>query len=97
MKGYWIIFGSAVSDTEAQQEYGRLWGPIAEKYQAKIKILGADALLETHSTSRVLTIEFPSYAQAKSCYEDPAYAEAKAFALRASRRELIIVAGELSE
>ncbi|MFK3722371.1 hypothetical protein D3C76_516580 [compost metagenome] len=95
MKGYWIIFGAAVTDAQAQQEYGRLWGPIAEKYQAKIKVLGADALLEANGTNRVLTVEFPSYAQARACYEDPAYAEAKAFALRASRRELIIIEGEL--
>lgn len=95
-KGYWIIFSSAVTDTEAQQEYGRLWAPIAEKYHAKLKKLEADSLLETHDTSRVLTVEFPSYAQAKLCYEDPAYTEAKDFALRASRRELIIIEGELS-
>lgn len=67
------------------------------KYQAKINALGADALLETHDTNRVLTVEFPSYAQAKACYEDPAYAQAKAFALRASRRELIIIEGELGD
>lgn len=96
MKGYWIIFGSAITDTEAQQEYGRLWWPIAEKYGAKINVVEPDALLEAHSTSRVLTVEFSSYTQAKACYDDPAYAEAKAFALRASRRELLIIEGDLS-
>jgi uncharacterized protein (DUF1330 family) len=96
MKGYWIVFGSTVIDTDAQQEYGRLWAPIAEKYQAKLKVLDADALLESHDTSRVLTVEFPSYAQAKACYEDPAYSEAKVFALRAYRREMIIIEGDLS-
>lgn len=96
MKGYWIVFGSTVTDTEAQQQYGQLWAPIAEKYQAKLKVLDQDALLETHTTRRVLVVEFPSYAQAKACYDDPAYAQAKAFALRASRRELIIVEGQLS-
>lgn len=58
MKGYWIIFGSAVTDAEAQKKYGQLWAPIAEKYEAKIKILAADALLETSSTTRVLAVEF---------------------------------------
>ena len=96
MKGYWIIFGSAVNDSEAQKHYGQLWAPIAEKYEAKLKILDPAALLETHTTSRVLAVEFPSYAQAKACYDDPAYTEARTFALRASRRELIIVEGELS-
>ncbi|MEW5511327.1 hypothetical protein [Pseudomonas asiatica] len=35
MKGYWIILGTAVTDTQAQQEYGRLWAPIAEHYGAR--------------------------------------------------------------
>lgn len=51
MKGYWIILGSAPTDTEAQQEYGRLWGPIAEKYDAKLKILDPTALVESHASS----------------------------------------------
>ena len=42
-----------------------------------------------------LAVEFNSYAQAKACYADPAYSEAKAMALRAYRRELIIVEGDL--
>jgi len=95
MKGYWIILGSAPTDAEAQQEYGRLWGPIAEKYDAKIKVLDPSALVESHASSRVLTVEFASYAQAKACYEDPAYQAAKEFALRAAKREVIIIEGDL--
>lgn len=96
MKGYWIILGAAVTDTEAQQAYGRLWGPIAEKYGAKLKSLEPGALVEAHTSTRVLAVEFESYAQAKACYEDPAYTEAKAWALRAYRRELIIIEGDLN-
>jgi hypothetical protein len=33
MKGYWLTLGTAVADQSAQDEYGRLWAPIAEKYQ----------------------------------------------------------------
>lgn len=36
MKGYWVIIGTDVTDQNAQAEYGRLWKPIAEKYQAVI-------------------------------------------------------------
>ncbi|NIF28312.1 DUF1330 domain-containing protein [Pantoea sp. Tr-811] len=96
MKGYWIIFGSSVIDTEAQQEYGRLWGPIADHYGAKIKVVDREAKLEVNADSRVLVVEFPSYAQAKACYEDPAYAHAKSFALRAAKRELILLEGDLN-
>ncbi|MGE8064598.1 DUF1330 domain-containing protein [Pseudomonas sp. NPDC089569] len=96
MKGYWIIVGTEVIDPEAQQEYGRLWKPIAEQYGAVLKTLGTEALRELKGGSRVIVVEFPSYAQAVACYEDPAYIEAKRFALRASTRELVIVEGDLS-
>lgn len=96
MKGYWIILGADVTDPQAQVEYGRLWKPIGEKYGATLKLLGAEALKEADGASRVLAVEFESYAQAKACYEDPAYAEAKVFALRASRRQLIIIEGLLA-
>ncbi|CAM3838484.1 hypothetical protein CCOS865_02461 [Pseudomonas reidholzensis] len=96
MKGYWIILSSDVVDAEALQEYGRLWAPIGERYSAKLKVLEPGALLELHTTTRVLAVEFASYAQAKACYNDPAYTEAKHFALRASRRELIIIEGNLA-
>lgn len=95
MKGYWIIFGSDVTDAQAQQEYGRLWKPIAEKYGAVIKPFEGTALREARDTRRVLAVEFESYAKAQACYEDPAYVEAMKFANQASNRELIIVEGLL--
>jgi uncharacterized protein (DUF1330 family) len=96
MKGYWIILGTGVTDKDAQQAYGALWAPIAEKYQAKLKTVDASSVLkERRDTQRVLVVEFPSHEAAIACYEDPAYQEAKQFALRASNRELLILAGEL--
>lgn len=96
LKGYWIIFGADVVDSDAQQEYSRLWASISEKYNAKIKVLESGALVESQSTTRVLTVEFSSYEQAKACYNDPAYADAKLFAIRAYRREVIIIEGDLA-
>lgn len=96
MKGYWIILGAEVTDPEAQHEYARLWRPIGEKYGAQLKSLDPEALKEVGGSSRALAVEFESYAQAKECYEDPAYIEAKAFALRASKRQLIIIEGDLA-
>ncbi|NVZ22737.1 DUF1330 domain-containing protein [Pseudomonas costantinii] len=96
MKGYWIIFGSDVIDPTAQQEYSRLWAPISEKYSAKVRLLEPGALVESLSTKRVLVVEFPSYEQAKACNIDPAYAEARHFALRAYQREMIMIEGDLA-
>ncbi|VFB22324.1 Uncharacterized conserved protein [Pseudomonas fragi] len=96
MKGYWIIFGSELTDVEAQKEYGRLWKAIAEKYGAILKPLDGGILREARETRRVLAVEFESYAKAKACYDDPAYVEAMAFAHKASHRELIIIEGNLA-
>jgi uncharacterized protein (DUF1330 family) len=53
-------------------------------------------LKEARNTSRVIIAEFPSYEVAKACYEDPAYQEAGQFALRASKRDLLIFEGEIA-
>jgi len=97
MKGYWLILGTEVIDHEAQVEYGKLWGPIAEKYQARLNPNSVPpSLKETRDTARVIVVEFPSYEAAKACYEDPAYQEAKIFALKASKRDLVILEGEIT-
>jgi uncharacterized protein (DUF1330 family) len=97
VKGYWIVLSADVSDPEAQQTYGKLWAPIAEKYGAKLKPLDlATVLVEPQSTKRVLSVEFASYEQAKACYADPAYAQAKEYALKAANRQLLIIEADLA-
>ena len=96
MKGYWLILGTEVTDQAAQDEYSRLWTPIAERYQARLNPTKVPPLLkEARNTARVIIAEFPSYEMAKACYEDPAYQEARRFALRASKRDLLIFEGEI--
>lgn len=97
MKGYWLILGGEVTDTAAQAEYGRLWAPLAAKYGARV-LRGAEApeLKERRDgTARVLLVEFPSVAQARQCFADPAYAEAATWAAKASSRDLVIFEGDL--
>ena len=97
MKGYWVIIGTDVTDQNAQAEYVRLWKPIAEKYQAVINPSDAPpALKEFRDATRLLVVEFPSYELATACYEDPAYQEARQYAFKAARRELIIFKGDLA-
>ena len=97
MKGYWLILGTKITDQAAQEEYGRLWAPIAEKYQVRLNPTKVPPLLkEARDTARVVIAEFPSYEIAKACYEDPAYQEARQFALRASNRDLLIFEGEIA-
>ena len=96
MKGYWLIIGTDISDQEAQAEYGRLWKPIGEKYQARLAtVKNAPLLVEARDAGRMLIVEFPTLEIAKACYADPAYEEAKRLALKASKRVLVILEGEL--
>ncbi|AZO60004.1 MAG: DUF1330 domain-containing protein [Mesorhizobium sp.] len=98
MKGYWLIVGTEISDQEAQAEYARLWKPIGEKYQARSNPSEVPPLLvEARDAGRVIVVEFPSLEAAKACYDDPAYEEAKRFALQASNRVLLIFEGDLGE
>ena len=84
------------SDQEAQAEYGRLWKPIGEKYQARLAtVKNAPLLVEARDAGRMLIVEFPTLEIAKACYADPAYEEAKRLALKASKRVLVILEGEL--
>lgn len=96
MKGYWIILGTDVVDADAQKEYSRLWAPISKKYGARVRLLEPGVLVESVTTKRVLVVEFPSYEQAKACNIDPDYAEARLIALRAYKREMIIIQGDLA-
>ncbi|RFC67975.1 MULTISPECIES: DUF1330 domain-containing protein [Mesorhizobium] len=97
MKGYWLILGTEILDQSAQDEYVRLWKPIAEKYQAKVKPDSTRSLLmEARDTRRVVVVEFPSYDAAKTCYDDPAYQLALSHALQASNRELLILQGDIA-
>ncbi len=97
MKGYWLIIGTEIADQEAQQEYGRLWKPLAEKYQARINPLSVPPVLrEVRDAARVTVVEFPSYEIAAECYDDPDYQEALQLALKASKRELVLLKGDLA-
>lgn len=97
MKGYWIVLGTAVTDPEAQKAYGALWAPIAKKYQARLISEGSSLdLREGEGIARVLMVEFPSIKLAHACYDDPDYAQAKAYALAASNRTLLIVEGAIA-
>jgi len=97
MKGYWFILRGETTDQAAQAEYGKLWAPIAAKYQARLNPTRVPPLLkEAGGAQRVIIVEFPSPESARACYEDPAYQEALPVALRSGSRQLVIIAGELN-
>jgi len=94
MAGYWIVRGSEIRDTQALQQYGKLWPAIAERFGAEV-IAGKERIetREGPQFARQLIVRFDSYEQALACYDSPEYQQAKELALKASDRGLSIVEG----
>jgi uncharacterized protein (DUF1330 family) len=94
MAGYWIVRASEVTDQEAQQNYGRTWAPVGERYGAKI-IAGPGRVTtrEGAAIARAFIVRFDSYEQAVACYEDPEYQAAAEFGRKASQRDIVILEG----
>jgi uncharacterized protein (DUF1330 family) len=92
-KGYWI--GRVdVSDPEAYQQYVAANGVAFKKFGARFLVRGgAFVNPEGGSRTRNVVIEFPSYAQARACWESPEYQAAMQHRLNASSIDLIIIEG----
>jgi uncharacterized protein (DUF1330 family) len=94
MAGYWIVRGTEVRDTQAMQEYGKLWPDIAVRFGAEL--IAGKGRVETREGpqyARQLIVRFASYEQALACYDSAEYAPAKKLAQRGSERELVIIEG----
>ena len=93
MPGYWIVKGGAIRDQAAYDEYAKRWGPISERFGARM--LNARGRLDAREGAwgRAVIVEFPSFEQAVACYEDAEYQAALPFARKACDRELAILEG----
>ena len=92
-KGYWI----GRIDVDDLEEYKKYIATNAEAfaiYGANFLIRGGQfESVEGTSRSRNVVIEFPSYQNAKDCYNSDIYQKAKAFRDPVSRCDLIIIEG----
>jgi len=94
MSGFWLVRSGAIKDQQALEQYADLWAPIAERYGAEI-IAGGSTIdtREGPHYPRQLVVQFPSFQDAVSCYEDSDYQLAMEYARKAFDRELSIVEG----
>lgn len=92
-RGYWI--GRVdVSDPTAYQQYVAANAVAFKKYGARFLVRGGDFTTpEGGSRSRNVVIEFPSYAQARACWESPEYQAAMQHRVNAASIDLIIIEG----
>ena len=92
-KGYWIAHID-VTDMEAYKAYIPLSTAAIAAHGGRFLARGGEAThVEGQLRARHAVIEFPSYADALSCYHSDAYAEARAIRQSASLAEVVVVEG----
>jgi uncharacterized protein (DUF1330 family) len=92
-KGYWIA-NNIVHDAATYEDYKAANAKIFARYNARFLVRGgSQRVAEGEMFPRTVVLEFPSYADAQACYDDPDYAAAKAIRENASDGCLLIVEG----
>jgi uncharacterized protein (DUF1330 family) len=92
-KGYWVAFAD-VTDPEGYKAYIAENANAFRKYGARFLTRGGQGENpEGQPRSRVVVIEFPSYAAAIECYHSPEYAKAMELRAGKSIMDLAIVPG----
>jgi len=92
-KGYWVAFAD-VSDPDGYKAYIAENAKAFSKYGARFLTRGGKTEApEGRPRSRVVVIEFPSYAAALDCYRSPEYAKAMALREGKSVMDLAITEG----
>ncbi|MGC6526683.1 MAG: DUF1330 domain-containing protein [Paracoccaceae bacterium] len=91
MPALWIGHVS-VTDPEAYGKYAELAGPAIAKHGGRfIARAGRYVQLEGKDRPRNVVAKFDSLEAAEACYNSPEYQAAKAHAVGAAERELVIV------
>ena len=92
-KGYWIAHAE-VRDRETYDRYRQANAAPFARWGARFLVRGGDCeIREGAARPRTVVIEFPSYADAIACYEDPEYQAAKAIRDPVADADLMIVEG----
>jgi uncharacterized protein (DUF1330 family) len=92
-RGYWVVFAD-VSDPEGYKSYIAANGKALAKYGARFLARGGKSEpKEGQPRSRVIVLEFPSYADALQCYRSPEYSEAMKFRQGKSVWDMAITEG----
>ena len=94
MKAY-VIVNVAVQDPERYKDYIKAATPTVAAHGGRYIARGgrAEKLEGDVSVNRIVLLEFPSYAQAKSWYDSPEYRAALAIRQSCATGALILVEG----
>src|SRR5215204_2863903 len=92
-KGYWVVFAD-VSDPEEYKKYIAANAEALAKYGARFLARGGKSEpREGKPRSRIVVLEFPSYAAAVECYQSPEYTIAKKYREHTSVWDMAIIEG----
>jgi uncharacterized protein (DUF1330 family) len=93
-KGYWIGHVN-VTNPERYKDYIAANAVPFKKYGARFLVRNGDRVVPEGSLAgrRHVVIEFPSFADAKACYESPEYRAAIKIRSEASTGDLVIIEG----
>ena len=93
MAAYWIGH-VRVTNEEQYGKYAKLAGPAIDKHGGRFLARGGNHVsFEGEDYPRNVVVEFADKDAAVTCYNSPEYQEAKAFAVGAAERILMIVEG----
>lgn len=92
-KGYWMAM-LEVTDPEGYPQYMAANAAAFEKFDAKFLVRGGQGqVFEGPAASRLVVIEFESYAKALECYHSPEYQAALVLRQKFSVAHFAIVEG----
>jgi uncharacterized protein (DUF1330 family) len=91
----YVIVDIAVHDLERYEEYKAIAAPTVHQYDGKYIVRGgrAEQLEGERSPSRVVVLEFPTFARAKEWWASPEYAPAKVLRHETASSEMLLVEG----
>ena len=92
-KGYWIA-NADWTEMAVMQRYRSMNQAVLAKYEARVVVAGGQSrVAEGEPRSRHVVLEFPSYAAAVACYDDPDYQAALQVRRQGSTGSLVIIEG----
>ena len=93
-KGIWIGVYEKIENTETLKKYAVKATEAIDKYSGKFLVRGGKNItLEVNQSPRTVIVEFPTFEEAKKCYNSDEYQEAYKILEGSVKRNLQIVEG----
>jgi len=94
MKGYWVCVYDKIENMDKLKEYATKAKIAIGKYSGKFLVRGGKNItLEGNQSPRTVIVEFPSFEEAKKCYNSDEYQEAHNILKGSAKRNLQIIEG----